>query len=110
MMFSARAFHATLGLTVLVIHAYILLHHRTLLPGFVAVPGSRRAGTGYALLVGLPIAAAACFMFPQSFKRTFSPVTPLMAEYVLKEPFWYVLGYFLLLVSAAVLFLFSEAP
>jgi hypothetical protein len=64
------------------------------------------AGTGLAVIYGLPLAAIACFLMPRRLMYWFSPRLPPAYDYLLTESFWYLVGYLLLALAVAVLLLF----
>jgi hypothetical protein len=74
-----RAFHSVLGLALAVLYVLVLGRRSPLLPNLPggAVMGWVRpyahAGTGLAVIYGLPLAAIACFLMPRRLMYWFSP-------------------------------------
>jgi hypothetical protein len=104
-----RRFHRLLGLLLASLYVYVVIHKSTFLPNLALAPpvaGSRKAGTGYLVAFGLPLAAIVCFLWPERLMWWFSPRTPPDYEYLFTEGAWYLLGYVLLAVGVGVLMLF----
>jgi hypothetical protein len=105
--------HRGLGVVVLCLYVYLMTHLSSLLPGLdlaptpVAMAGNKR-GTGLLIILGLPLLAVACFLFPTQLKWRFSPRTPPDFDYMLTEGFWYLIGYVLLALSLGVLAIFRQ--
>ena len=108
-----RLFHAALGIVLLLTYLYVVSHQGALLPGLAAAtetgPGSihlPRASRGLLVVYGLPLAAIACFLSPRHLMWWLSPRTPPDYDYLLREPFWYMLGYILMAISVGLFALF----
>lgn len=108
-----RIFHTGVGIVLLMIYIYVVSHEETLLPGLAAVSQGisgiqhiPRLPRGLLVIYGLPLAAIACFLFPRRLMWWLSPRPPPEFDYVLKESFWYLVGYLLAALSGAVLMLF----
>lgn len=109
----ARLFHASLGIALLLTYIYVVSHQERFLPGLAAATQGGhdgvhfpRASRGLLLIYGLPLAAAACFIAPERLKWWLSPRTPPDYDYLLGEPFWYLIGYLLVGISAGLFALF----
>ncbi len=112
----ARSFHTVLGVTLLVVYVYGVTHLQSFLPGLAAAAqeGSgvlrpsrpSRLSRGLLVIYGLPLAGIACFIFRRRLMWWLSPRPPPEFEYLLKEPFWYLVGYVLVGLSVGVLLLF----
>jgi hypothetical protein len=109
-----RRFHMGLGLLVAALYVYVLLHQATLLPGLGAPSplehfsfAFSKSATGDLVAYALPLAAIACFIWPQRLMWWFSPRTPPSYDYLMTEGVWYLLGYVLLVIGVGVLMLFQ---
>jgi hypothetical protein len=111
----ARPFHTLLGLFLLVVYVYGVTHLEKVLPGLavavdsLGVSHAPKLSRGLLVLYGLPLAAIACFIFPEQLKWWLSPRPPPEFDYLLNEPFWYLLGYVLVALSVGLLLLFRGA-
>ena len=108
-----RRFHTALGILLLLIYVYIVFHQERVLPGLAAadrgLPGALlapRLSRGLLVVYGLPLAAIVCFILPTRLMWWLSPRPPPEYDYLLREPFWYFIGYVLVGISAAVFALF----
>lgn len=104
-----RRFHRALGLVLACLYTYVIAHKSHFLPALAVAPrlaGARYSGAGYALIYGLPLAAIACFVWPERMMWWFSPRTPPLYDYLFTEASWYLLGYVLLALGIGVLLLF----
>ena len=104
-----RRFHQLLGLALACLFAYVIWHKSRYLPNLAVAPafaGSGKAGRGYFVALGLPLAAIVCFIWPERLMWWLSPRTPPDYEYLLTEGAWYILGYALLIVGIGVLLVF----
>lgn len=106
-------FHRVFGALLLALYIYMLVHHGSLLPGLEFAPSqvpivARRIGSGWLVILGLPLLAIGCFLFPTQLMWRLSPRTPPDYDYLLTEGFWYLVGYALLLLSLGVLSLFRQ--
>ena len=108
-----RSFHTLLGAALLLTYLYVVTHQQALLPDLAAAAQGAspilrpsRFLCGLLLIYGLPLAAILCFIFPQRLMWWLSPRPPPEFEYLLREPFWYLVGYVLVALSAGLLLLF----
>lgn len=109
----ARRFHTALGIVLLLVYVYIVFHQNKVLPGLAAanqgLPGTLpvpRLSRGLLVVYGLPLAAIVCFIMPRRLMWWLSPRPPPEYDYLLREPFWYLVGYVLVGIGAGVLALF----
>ncbi len=104
-----RKFHLGLGVLLAVVYVIWVVHPGRGWPS-VGIPRSvgytGKAGTGILVAYGLPLAAIACFIWPERLMWWFSPRIPPDYDYLFTEGAWYVLGYFLLTIGIGVLLLF----
>lgn len=112
----ARKFHLVLGIALSLLYLFLLLHLRRMLPGLELIPPplpvavSDNPGFGWLVAFGLPIVAIMCFVAPDRLMRWFSPRIPPDYDYLLTPGFWYLVGYFVLIVGIGVLLLFRTPP
>jgi len=105
-------FHRAFGLLLLLVYIFLLAHRSSLLPGLeftsvhTAIYGKQ--GTGWLIVLGLPLTAIACFLIPTQLMWWLSPRTPPDYDYLLTEGFWYAVGYALLALSVGLLSLFRQ--
>jgi hypothetical protein len=97
-----------IGLLLLAGYGYLFLHLDRYLPGLVVAQGSLypRVFMGVAFVLILPLIGIACILTPETFRNRFSPRYGRHDSDLLTDGFWVLLGYFILLLSAAVLMLF----
>ena len=108
-----RSFHTSLGVALLLTYLYVVTHQQALLPDLAAAAQGAspllrplRFSCGLLVIYGLPLAAILCFIFPRRLMWWLSPRPPPEFEYLLKEPFWYLVGYVLVALSVGLLLLF----
>lgn len=112
----ARGFHLSLGVVLSVLYVFLVFHSHRALPGLEFLPSplpvtTLRNGSpeiGWLVAFGLPIVAIICFIFPDRLMWRLSPRTPPDYDYLLTPGFWYVIGYFTLIVGAGILLLFRS--
>jgi hypothetical protein len=97
-----------IGLLLMVAYGYLLLHLDRYLPGLVAAQGSLypKVFIGMAVILILPVIGIACILTPDTFRNRFSPRYGKYDSALLTDGFWVLLGYFMLLLSAAIFMLF----
>ncbi len=101
-----------LGLLVLSTYFYTLLNLKEFIPTIIeplmsAGPYSHRITPFLYTILSLPLISVACFIFPKTMERKFSPRTKLLNEPIFTVGVWYVIGYFLLAYTAFILSLFK---
>jgi len=110
---TARRFHLGLGIALAILYIHLVVHQASLLPELAAPPpldhfswAFAKSTTGYLVAYALPVAAIACFIWPERLMWWFSPRPPPSYDYLITEGVWYFLGYVLLVVGVGVLLLF----
>jgi hypothetical protein len=97
-----------IGLLLMAAYSYLFLHLDRYLPGLVAAQGALypRVFLGVAIVLVLPVIGIACILTPETFRNRFSPRYGRHDSALLTDGFWVLLGYFILLLSAAIFMLF----
>jgi hypothetical protein len=97
-----------IGLLLMAAYIYLFLHLDRYLPGLVAAQGALypRVFLGVAFVLLLPVIGIACILTPETFRNRFSPRYGRHDSALLTDGFWVLLGYFILLLSAAIFMLF----
>jgi hypothetical protein len=103
-----KLFNRLIGLLLLAGYGYLFLHLDRYLPGLVVAQGALypRVFMGVAFVLILPLIGIACILTPETFRNRFSPRYGVHDSDLLTDGFWVLLGYCILLLSAAVLMLF----
>ncbi len=106
----AKIFHFYLGLVFLVLYIFFLLDLENLLPNFMRAKNLsfqvQRVGTGVIFILTMPLISIACFMKPDVLTNILSPSYGALNEALLKNGFWYIVGYITLAVSVGLFLLF----
>jgi len=97
-----------IGLLLMAAYGYVLFHLDRYLPGLVAAQGSLypKVFIGMSVVLILPVIGIACVLTPETFRNRFSPRYGKHDSALLTAGFWVLLGYFMLLLSAAIFMLF----
>lgn len=109
-----KLFHTVLGIVLTVVYFYVLIHLDTVFPDVAkaneaatgASSATRRAGEGMFYVFVTPLFAIACFLFPNIVADVLSPKSGFFKKPVFGAGFWYLVGYFTLVVSYALFHLF----
>ena len=97
-----------IGLLSLLGYGHLFFHLDTYLPGLAAAQGALypRVFIGTAIVLILPVIGIACILTPETFRDRFSPPYGRLDSALLTDGFWVLLGYVLILLSAAIFLLF----
>jgi len=98
-----------IGLLLMAGYGYLFLHLDSYLPGLVVAQGALypRVFLGVAFVLILPVVGIACILAPGTFRNRFSPRYGRHDSELLTDGFWVLLGYLILLLSVAILMLFT---
>lgn len=109
-----KKIHFVLGLVLTGIYVHIFSNVETYLPGLwlvmgfnmnrVAIGGTMRC---VVITILLPLIPITCFLIPGYLTKILSPRTSILGAPLLTNGFWYVVGYFFLMIAIAVMALFS---
>lgn len=108
-----KKIHFVFGLVLVGIYVHVFSNIETYLPGLALVmdfnmngQALRGALRGVGITFLLPLIPIICFLAPDYLTRRISPRTRILGVPVLTNGFWYVVGYFFLLVAIGVMTLF----
>ncbi|NYE30631.1 hypothetical protein HDE78_003606 [Rhodanobacter sp. K2T2] len=108
----AKLINGAIGFLVVFIWIWIVAHLSRYFPNIASASSSNIAsglghGGGSYYVVALPFVGAAFLIFPDFFVAHFSPFSKFSGEPVLSQGFWYLCGYFSLIISWALLQFFK---